>query len=344
MSEANPQDGDNSIDLRELLEAGCHFGHQSRRWNPKMDQYIYTTRDGVHIFDLAITAEKLTEAMSVVEQWGAEGKVMVMVGTKRQAEAIVREEAVRVGAPYVTTRWLGGTLSNWEEMQKRIGRLNELKEKKEAGELKKYTKKEQVLFDREIARLERFFGGIAHLKVKPDALFIVDTHREDSAVAEAVLLDIPIVGLVDTNADPDDVTYVIPVNDDAVRSIKLMVTKIADAYLKGKSKVKDTKQQNLVQQPGINKPVPVTAKPSELKNVGMKVQNLEPEVGATPVVTAAKKPEVTEVVEAAETIPVSQKPVTKVAKKGVDAKGAAKKTVKKTVKKEAKKDVSKKKA
>lgn len=224
------------IDLREMLEAGCHFGHQARRWNPKMTEYIYTERDKVHIFDLAISAAKLVEAMEFVRDWVADGKEIVFVGTKRQAADIVREEAVAVGAPHVTVRWLGGTLTNWNQMKKRIKRLKDLKSQKEAGEwAKKYTKKEQVLLDREISRLERFFGGIAHLTSKPEALFVVDTHRETTAIKEAQVLGIPVVGLVDTNGDPDDVEKIIPVNDDAVRSIKLTVNKIAEAYADGKA-------------------------------------------------------------------------------------------------------------
>ncbi len=225
-----------SVDLRDLLEAGAHFGHQARRWNPKMEKYIYTTRDGVHIFDLGITAKKLVEAMEFVKDWVADGKEIVFVGTKRQASAIVKEEAQKVGAPHVFVRWLGGTITNWPEIKKRIKRLKELKAKKESGELvKKYTKREQVLFNREIARLERFFGGIAELKDGPQALFVVDTHRENTAVYEAHLQNLPVVGMVDSNADPDMVTHVIPVNDDAVRSIKLVVEKIAQAYAAGKA-------------------------------------------------------------------------------------------------------------
>ena len=224
------------IDLRDLLEAGCHFGHQSRRWNPKMSEYIYTDRDSVHIFDLAITAKNLIESMEFVKDWVSSGKDIVFVGTKRQAAAIVREEALKVGAPYVDVRWLGGTLTNWSEMKKRIKKLKNMKDKMEQGEYETYTKKEQVLMKREIARLERFFGGLAKLPGRPEALFIVDTHREITAVKEAFMLDIPIVGMVDTNADPDLVSQVIPVNDDAVRSIKLVVTKIAEAYADGKNK------------------------------------------------------------------------------------------------------------
>ncbi len=200
-----------------------------------MEEYIFTSRDGVHIFDLAITAQKLVEAMNFVRSWVESGKEIVFVGTKRQAQAIVREETAKVGAPFVTERWLGGTLTNWEQMKKRIKRLKSLKEQREKGELKKYTKKEQVLLDREIAKLERFFGGLSEFTERPEALFVVDTHRELTAVKEANIIEAPVVGMVDSNGDPSLVDYVIPVNDDAVRSIKLMVTHIAQAYADGKA-------------------------------------------------------------------------------------------------------------
>lgn len=226
------------IDLKDLLEAGAHFGHQARRWNPKMKPFIFTTRDNVHIFDLAITASKLAEAMAFVTEWVKNGQEIVFVGCKRQAQAIVKEEAIKVGAPYVTERWLGGILTNWEEINRRIERLKELKEKRDADGFKHYTKKERVLIDREIARLDRFFGGLELLKGRPEALFIVDTHKEIVAVKEANLIGIPIVAMVDTNGDPDLVTHIIPINDDAVRSIKLVVNKIATAYARGKAQRK----------------------------------------------------------------------------------------------------------
>jgi len=224
-----------TIDLKELLEAGCHFGHQSKRWNPKMDPYIYTTRDGVSIFDLAVTAQKLVEAMEFVRDWVKSGKEIVLVGTKRQAQAIIRQEATRVGAPFISERWLGGTLTNWSEIYKRIERLREMKLKKEAGDYKIYTKRENVLIDREIDKLDRFLGGIAMLKKPPEALFVVDTHKESVVVKEARLTDVPVIGMIDSNTDPDMVTKLIPANDDAVRSIKLIVTKIAEAYADGKA-------------------------------------------------------------------------------------------------------------
>lgn len=225
---------DYSVPLTDLLEAGCHFGHQSKRWNPQMKPYIYTARDGVHIFDLAKTSEGVNQAAEYVRDLVAGGGEVLMVGTKRQAKAIVKEEAMKSGAPYVSERWLGGTITNWEQIKKSIEKLIEMRDKKEKGEYNKYTKKENVLIDREIGRLHRFFGGLTKLRKIPEAIFVVDTHREETAVYEAKQAGIKVVGLVDTNADPSIIDYIIPANDDAVRSIKLVVSQIARAYADGK--------------------------------------------------------------------------------------------------------------
>jgi len=229
------------VSLTDLLEAGCHFGHQVRRWNPRMKPYIYSSKDSVHIFDLAKTAQMLQEACEYVKSIAMEGKILLIVGTKRQAKAIVREEAQKAGAPFVSERWLGGTITNWDQIKKSIDKLLEMRDKKEKGEYKIYTKKENVLIDREIERLERFFGGLAQLKKAPDAMFVVDTHREAVAVAEANNRDVRVIGIVDTNADPRLVDQLIPANDDAVRSIKLITSKIAEAYAEGKM-LKEKKQ------------------------------------------------------------------------------------------------------
>lgn len=223
------------VDLKELLEAGCHFGHQARRWNPLMKKFIYTQRDGVHIFDLVKSGALLEAAMEYVRDTVRAGKEIVFVGAKRQAKSIVIEEAMKVGAPYVTERWLGGMLTNWDEMDKRLRKMAKLKKQREADELKGYTKKERLMIDKEIARLERFFGGIATLNKRPEALFIVDTHREKTAVYEASKTGAKVIGMIDSNANPTLVDFPIPVNDDAVRSIKLVVEKIAQAYLDGKT-------------------------------------------------------------------------------------------------------------
>lgn len=226
------------VPLEELLEAGAHFGHQARRWNPKMAPYIYTSRDGVHIFDLVKTQQGLETACQFGEELGKQGKTLLMVGTKRQAQAIIKEEAQKAGAFYMSERWLGGVMTNWSEIKKRIDLLVEMQQKRDSGEYAKYTKRENVLIDRQIAQLTRFLGGLVGLSGLPDALFIVDIHKEVAAVKEARAKDIPVVGMVDTNSDPTLVDYVIPVNDDAVRSVKLVVGKIAEAYAAGRAKLK----------------------------------------------------------------------------------------------------------
>ena len=229
------------VSLQQLLEAGCHFGHQSRRWNPAMAGYIYTTRDKVHIFDLVKTKQGLDQAAKFAKQLVSEGKQVLFVGTKRQAQEIATEAAKRAGMPYVTERWLGGTLTNFDQINRRIVKLKELREQRAGGELKKYTKKEQLLIDKEIAKLERFLGGLETMPAKPAALFVIDTHRENVAVREAVKMGIPVIGMVDTNGDPGLVDYVIPVNDDALKSIELVVGAMADAMQKHPTPPKATK-------------------------------------------------------------------------------------------------------
>jgi len=222
------------ISLKDLLEAGAHFGHQSSRWNPKMKPYLYGVKDSVHVFDLAKTKEGLEKACQFVQELTAKGGTIVFVGTKRQAQAIIIEEAKKAGMPYVSQRWLGGTLTNWERIKKSIDKLNEMKEERKKGEYKRYTKREQLLLDRKIGRLEKFFGGLSALKAPPEALFIVDTQKEGLVVKEAKKKKITVVGLVDSNADPDLVDYIIPSNDDAVAAIKLVVAAIAVAAKEGK--------------------------------------------------------------------------------------------------------------
>jgi len=222
------------VSLEKLLEAGCHFGHQGKRWNPKMAPYLWKKKEGVHIFDLAVTAQKLEEACLALKALVKRGKRVVFVGTKRQAEAIIKEEAANAGINYVASRWLGGTITNWKQIKKSIAKLKEMKEKQEKGEYEKYTKKENVLINREIGRLTRFFEGLLDLEKIPDALFIVDVNREIAAVKEARKKGLQIFAIVDSNADPDLVDYVIPANDDAVQSIKLVVSKMAQAAGEGK--------------------------------------------------------------------------------------------------------------
>jgi small subunit ribosomal protein S2 len=222
------------VTLKDLLEAGAHFGHQAKRWNPKMKPYLFGVRDGVHIFDLVKTKEGLEKAADFVKTTAAGGGLVVFVGTKRQAAEIVKEEAKKAGMPYVYERWLGGTITNWEQIKKSIEKLEEMKDKREKGEYKKFTKKENILINREIARLERFFGGMVGLKELPAAIFVVDTNKEETAVKEANQKGVPVVALVDSNSDPDLVDYVIPVNDDAVGAVKLVVGVIGEAAKEGR--------------------------------------------------------------------------------------------------------------
>jgi len=222
------------ISLQDLLEAGAHFGHQPRRWNPRMKAYLYGARKGVHIFDLVQTKKMLEGACDFVKQLVSEGKIIVFVGTKRQAADVIREEAKRAEVPYVAQRWLGGTITNWEQIRKSIKKLKEMKEKREAGEYDKYTKKENLLISREITRLEKFFGGLSALEGIPEAIFVVDVKREEAAIKEAQKKGVTIVAMVDSNSDPTPVDYAIPINDDAVRSIKLVVSCLADSVIEGR--------------------------------------------------------------------------------------------------------------
>ena len=224
-----------AVDLEQLLEAGCHFGHQARRWNPKMAPYIYAARDGVHIFDLAKTATQLEIACDALYAAASSGKSVVFVGTKRQAQSIVREEAVAAGAMYVTTRWPGGLITNWEQVGKSVKKLDTRKREKAEGKYTMYTKKENVLIDREIAKLERFFGGITSLTKIPDILVVVDVNKEIVAVKEARNRGTLVIAVCDSNVNPDLVDIVIPANDDAVGSLKLIVAALAKAYKEGRA-------------------------------------------------------------------------------------------------------------
>lgn len=221
-----------NVTLTELLEAGSHFGHQKRRWNPAMKSFIYGERDGVHVFDLAKTKDCLEKAAEFLAGVVANDGVVLFVGTKRQASEMLVDAAKKAGMPYVNVRWMGGLLTNWSHLSKSILKLTDYKQKRATGEFKKYTKKEQLLLDREIGRLEKFFGGVSDLKKIPDAMFVVDTHREEVAVLEAVRMGVPVVGIVDSNANPDIVTYPIPANDDAVKSLELIISFIGDSVMK----------------------------------------------------------------------------------------------------------------
>ena len=225
--------GGQVITMRELLEAGVHFGHQTRRWNPKMKPYIFQERNGIYIIDLSKTIQKVREVYEIVKQMARENKVVLFVGTKKQAQDAVKEESERCGTFFVNQRWLGGTLTNFATIQKRITRLRELEGMRQQGTFDLLPKKEVARLTDELDKLERFLGGIKDMHRLPDALFVVDPKKERIAVLEARKLKIPIIAVVDTNCDPDEVDYLIPGNDDAIRAVKLMVSKIADAIIAG---------------------------------------------------------------------------------------------------------------
>ena len=222
------------VSMKQLLEAGVHFGHQTRRWNPKMAEYIFTERNGIYIIDLQKTVKKLEEAYMFVRDIAAEGDEILFVGTKKQAQDSIKEEAQRCGMPYVNARWLGGMLTNFSTIKRRIKRLGQLQAMKADGTFDILPKKEAAKLDLEIEKLEKFMGGITEMKKQPAAMFIVDPRKERIAVAEAKKLGIPIIAIVDTNCDPDEIDYVIPGNDDAIRAVKLIAGAMADAVIEGR--------------------------------------------------------------------------------------------------------------
>ena len=222
--------------MQELLEAGVHFGHQVRRWNPKMKQYIFAARDGVHVIDLGQTVPKLEEACEFACKVGEAGGVMIFLGSKKQARGIVLEHAEKAGAMHITERWIGGLLTNFEQTSKSLKKLKELKTKKEEGEFKDRTKKEQLLIDRDIAKLTRFYGGVEDLLKLPDAIFVIDVRREENACREAKKKDVSVIAICDTNADLSLVDFPIPGNDDAIKAIEIVTAAVADAYREGREK------------------------------------------------------------------------------------------------------------
>jgi len=228
-----------NISLKALLEAGVHFGHRTHKWHPKMKPYIFTERNGVHIIDLQQTVSSLAGACALIRDTVAAGGTVLFVGTKRQAQDTIETEAVRCGMPSVTDRWLGGTLTNWRTLKERIDELNKLEKMETSGELARLTKKEGLILTRRMARLRLRLGGIRNMAGLPQLVFTIDVHREATAVHESNILKIPVVALVDTNCDPSGVDYVIPSNDDAIRAIKLLTGKIADAVLEGRALRKD---------------------------------------------------------------------------------------------------------
>ncbi|AOA02208.1 MULTISPECIES: 30S ribosomal protein S2 [Carnobacterium] len=222
------------ISMKQLLEAGVHFGHQTRRWNPKMKRYIFTERNGIYIIDLQKTVKLVDEAYNYMKDVAENGGIALFVGTKKQAQEAVKDEAIRSGQYFVNHRWLGGTLTNWDTIQKRIKRLKEINKMEEDGTFEVLPKKEVGILVKQRERLQKFLGGIEDMPRIPDVMFIVDPRKERIAVQEAHKLNIPIVGIVDTNCDPDEIDVVIPANDDAIRAVKLLTAKMADAMIEGR--------------------------------------------------------------------------------------------------------------
>lgn len=239
-----------TVTMKALLESGVHFGHRTNKWNPKMRSYIFTERNGIHIIDLQQTVQMLDEAYEFVRDNVAKGGTILFVGTKRQAQDTIREEAERCGMPYVNERWLGGTITNWFTIQKRIFELERLERMRDSGQLDLLTKKEGLMIERDIERLDKRLHGIRTMKRLPDLLFVVDIMREDTAVHEANLKEIPVLAMVDTNCDPRNIDYIIPSNDDAIRAIKLLVGKMADAVMEGKAiRSKQADEEEMMAEP-----------------------------------------------------------------------------------------------
>ena len=293
------------VTMKQLLEAGVHFGHRTRRWNPKMRQYIFTERSGIHIIDLHQTMTRINEYYEMVRRLVAGGGTVLFVGTKRQAQGTVELEATRCGMPYIHNRWLGGTLTNWATIKQRIDYLNRQERRKANGEFQSLPKIEQLVIDRELIRLNRRIGGIKTLTEMPNLIFVIDTQREELAVKEANKIGIPLIAVADTNSDPDEITYVIPGNDDAIRAVKLITQIMADAVEEGRrfrevdmvetGQVSDDELAELEQYLG----------PSTLAKLqGM--EEGEEEEGAEPAAQAASAPEEESVPVVAEEVEVSQ--------------------------------------
>ena len=238
-----------NVSLKALLEAGVHFGHRTHKWHPKMKPFIFTERNGVHIIDLQQTVSSLGNGCALVRDTVSEGGTVLFVGTKRQAQDTIETEAQRCEMPYVTERWLGGTLTNWRTIKERIDELNKLEKMESSGEMERLTKKEGLFLQRRMARLRIRLGGIRNMTGLPNMLFVIDVHREETAVHEANILGIPVLALVDTNCDPSGIDYVIPSNDDAIRAIKLLTGKIADAVLEGRALQKDEDAEETAEVP-----------------------------------------------------------------------------------------------
>jgi small subunit ribosomal protein S2 len=233
-----PRVAGSKVTVEELFEAGAHYGHVVKKWNPKMKGYLWGSMNGIHIFDLEQTVKGLEEACKTLSTLASTGKRIVIVGTKRQAKQMVEDEARRLGVPFITQRWMGGLITNWKQVKLTIDRLNKLKKDKEEGNLKKYTKKEQILFDKEISRLERIVGGISTLKEAPEVVVVIDTHKEKLVVKESHSKGVIVIGLVDSNANPDNVDYVIPMNDDSAKGLEIVIGELGRALETGLKNLK----------------------------------------------------------------------------------------------------------
>ncbi len=273
------------LPMKSLLEAGVHFGHRTRRWNPRMRPFIFTERNGIHIIDLQQTMGKLEEAYNAARDSVAQGGSVLFVGTKRQAQEAVAQEAQRAGMPYVSKRWLGGTLTNFRTIRSRIDYLVKLEERKASGDLDKLAKKEALLLTREMEKLESRLGGLKEMKRLPKALFVVDTKHEENAIAEANTLGIPIIAMCDTNSDPDPIAHPIPSNDDAIRAIKLITAKIADATIEGKN-IRGVMAADAGQAPEAAPLTPPATTPEVLEEV----EEIEQEEGAEGPVESETEP------------------------------------------------------
>jgi small subunit ribosomal protein S2 len=236
------------VSMKALLESGVHFGHRTHKWNPAMKPYIFTERNGIHIIDLQKTVKALDHGYNLVRDTVAEGGTVLFVGTKRQAQDTIRDESERIEMPYVTTRWLGGMLTNWSTIRQRINELDRLERMRDSGEFTRITKKEALILQRKMDRLEYLLGGIRKMNAVPDLVFVVDVYREATAIHEANLLQIPVLAMVDTNCDPRNIDFIIPSNDDAIRAIKLLVGKMADAVMEGKAMRKEEEIEALPEQ------------------------------------------------------------------------------------------------
>ncbi|HEU5442094.1 MAG TPA: 30S ribosomal protein S2 [Ktedonobacterales bacterium] len=288
----------NVASMKQLLEAGVHFGHQTRRWNPKMRPFIFTARNGIHILDLQQTVTRLNEAYQFISHLVANGDTVLFVGTKKQAQEAIEQAAEESGQYYVNSRWLGGMLTNFETIQKRIRYMKDLEARKERGEFERLTKKEAQKLQDELERLERTLGGIRDMRRLPGAIFVVDTKKEHTAVLEARRLEIPVVALADTNVDPDEIDYPIPANDDAIRAVRLLCAKMGEAAKEGRHQ-----QEALREREEAAPEQPVTAAPVRLEEFG-----LEPEAAAVPEATAAPEPApaAAEAAEAGEPVAASE--------------------------------------